>query len=53
MAERVLSGGAAAIRSAGDSALDVDVTGGGTIASLTENAPAVLLDGVRRARRRP
>ena len=42
----VISGGAAAIRSAGDSALDVIVTGGGTIASLTENAPAVLLDGV-------
>ena len=42
----VISGGAAAIRSAGDSALDVTVTGGGTIASLTENAPAVLLDGV-------
>ncbi len=42
----VISGGAAAIRSAGDSALAVTVTGGGTIASLTENAPAVLLDGV-------
>ena len=42
----VISGGAAAIRSAGDSALDVTVTGGGTIASLTKNAPAVLLDGV-------
>lgn len=42
----VVSGGAAAIRTAGDSALEVFVTGDGAVASLTENAPTIVLDGI-------
>ena len=37
----IVAGGAAAIRAAGDSATRVLVTGGGTIASLAQDAPAI------------
>lgn len=42
----ILSGGAAAIRSPADSALTLGMTNGAAISTLTEDAPAVLLEGV-------